>query len=292
MYAQVEKAKENKSRAVGNSVGQKKSNAKQGFGLINNRPVGGIKFMSSNNIPHGTVQKKVNNKGAVCNCSICSSSNGSVQLKQKETKENIVSKNIIQMCPICLDMTCLKGEKCKKNTTLDGLFPQATEQDRVMKHKDTKKLSQKGVFESEHPISSSSMKKVNPNYNPNEAYTMSIPYMTHQGGASGIGGGISTSKNSDTAKQTSNYYSQMMQQNNNFGTVRQAVMDEINAAFQNNDLTDGRGSQIIQYVNSQVMTNFITQQEGETIIAEGTNHFYNMRQLYDNLQNKNINYKK
>ncbi len=38
MYAQVEKPKENKSRANANSVGQKKSGVKQGFGFVDNRP--------------------------------------------------------------------------------------------------------------------------------------------------------------------------------------------------------------------------------------------------------------
>jgi len=38
MYEQVEKPKENKSRAVANSVTQKKSNVKQGFGFVDNRP--------------------------------------------------------------------------------------------------------------------------------------------------------------------------------------------------------------------------------------------------------------
>jgi hypothetical protein len=38
MYAQVEKPKENKSRPVANSIGQKKSNVKQGFGFVDNRP--------------------------------------------------------------------------------------------------------------------------------------------------------------------------------------------------------------------------------------------------------------
>ncbi len=37
MYEQVEKTKENKSRVVANSVTQKKSNGKQGFGFVNNR---------------------------------------------------------------------------------------------------------------------------------------------------------------------------------------------------------------------------------------------------------------
>lgn len=38
MYAQVEKPKENKSRATANSVTQKKSNGKQGAGFADNRP--------------------------------------------------------------------------------------------------------------------------------------------------------------------------------------------------------------------------------------------------------------
>lgn len=38
MYEQVEKPKENKSRAVANSVAQKKSNVKQDFGFVDNRP--------------------------------------------------------------------------------------------------------------------------------------------------------------------------------------------------------------------------------------------------------------
>lgn len=37
MYEQVERPKENKSRAVANSVAQRKSNEKQGFGFIDNR---------------------------------------------------------------------------------------------------------------------------------------------------------------------------------------------------------------------------------------------------------------
>ena len=38
MYKQVYKSKDNKSRAVANSVGQKKSRRKQGFGFVDNRP--------------------------------------------------------------------------------------------------------------------------------------------------------------------------------------------------------------------------------------------------------------
>ena len=38
MYEQIENPKENKNRAVANFVGQKKSNAKQKFGFVDNRP--------------------------------------------------------------------------------------------------------------------------------------------------------------------------------------------------------------------------------------------------------------
>ncbi|NEZ57635.1 hypothetical protein [Adonisia turfae] len=38
MYEQIEKPKENKSRAVANSVAQKKSYGRQGFGFVDNRP--------------------------------------------------------------------------------------------------------------------------------------------------------------------------------------------------------------------------------------------------------------
>lgn len=38
MYAQIDKPKENKSRAVANSVTQKKRNVKQSFGFVDNRP--------------------------------------------------------------------------------------------------------------------------------------------------------------------------------------------------------------------------------------------------------------
>ena len=38
MYVQREKPKENKSKAIANSVAQKESNVKQGFGFVDNRP--------------------------------------------------------------------------------------------------------------------------------------------------------------------------------------------------------------------------------------------------------------
>ena len=51
MYAQVEKSKENKSRAVANSVTQRESNMKQGFGFVDNRK--GVIQLGKNGISSG-----------------------------------------------------------------------------------------------------------------------------------------------------------------------------------------------------------------------------------------------
>ena len=54
MYEQIKKPKENKSRAAVNSVPQKESNVKQGFGFVDNRQ------------PHkASVQRKLNGKQRV-----------------------------------------------------------------------------------------------------------------------------------------------------------------------------------------------------------------------------------
>ncbi len=60
MYAQIEKSKENKSRAVANSVAQKKSNLKQGFGFVDNRSevIAQRKFQNvANHTSQETIQK-------------------------------------------------------------------------------------------------------------------------------------------------------------------------------------------------------------------------------------------
>ncbi|GAA80815.1 DNA/RNA non-specific endonuclease [Pseudoalteromonas sp. BSi20495] len=60
MYAQVEKPKENKSRALANAVGQKKSNVKQGFGFVDNRSESTMKIKMNNQInaiPSKPIQK-------------------------------------------------------------------------------------------------------------------------------------------------------------------------------------------------------------------------------------------
>jgi len=66
MYEQIEKPKENKSRAIVNSVTQKKSNVKYGFGFVDNRPesIAQRKMQSQANMSSSLpLQKEENNTG-------------------------------------------------------------------------------------------------------------------------------------------------------------------------------------------------------------------------------------
>jgi hypothetical protein len=64
MYAQVEKPKENIGKAVANSVAQKKSNVKQGFGFVDNRPATNMKglFVASSILNQRGVVQKINDE--------------------------------------------------------------------------------------------------------------------------------------------------------------------------------------------------------------------------------------
>jgi hypothetical protein len=59
MYEQVEKSKENKSRAVANSVIQKKSDVKQGFGFVDNRKKN---IMHSDSGQQHVMQQRIRNR--------------------------------------------------------------------------------------------------------------------------------------------------------------------------------------------------------------------------------------
>ncbi len=64
MYEQIEKPKESNRSAVANSVAQAKSNGKQGFGFVDNRPMSFAKKnvpTFTNNSSSQTIQKKENN---------------------------------------------------------------------------------------------------------------------------------------------------------------------------------------------------------------------------------------
>ncbi|SDU58385.1 hypothetical protein [Desulfobacula phenolica] len=75
MYAQVEKPKENKSRAVANTVVQKKSGVNQGFGFVDNRSL------------YQPIQKKENNVIHNSSKSIIQRGNTPSSVGTKEEKE-------------------------------------------------------------------------------------------------------------------------------------------------------------------------------------------------------------
>ena len=107
MYEQVDKSNENKSRAVANSVAQKKSSVKQGFGFVDNRPEA-LSLKSLQRMINKTSENS-NLHGKDCPC--CSS-NGGVALRKKAITN--VSDNCItqlkddMMCKAIVD---IKGTK-------------------------------------------------------------------------------------------------------------------------------------------------------------------------------------
>lgn len=83
MYAQVEKPKENKSRAIANSVAQKKSNMKQGFGFEDNRPEAIAqrklqKLLNNNHKNRHSLQLKATIQRVCSHCTNVACDNGSI----------------------------------------------------------------------------------------------------------------------------------------------------------------------------------------------------------------------
>ena len=102
MYTQVEKSKENKSRAVANSVTQKKSNVKQGFGFVDNRPeaLTQRKLVQTNVQSNQTTQLKAKAHMGGCGCSSCIQN--MIQKKEKINQQSTRVQNIattIQLKP-------------------------------------------------------------------------------------------------------------------------------------------------------------------------------------------------
>ena len=65
MYEQVEKSKENKSRAIANSVAQNKSNVKQGFGFVDNRSESKAQKKLQNIMSNNNLQMMNRNEGTI-----------------------------------------------------------------------------------------------------------------------------------------------------------------------------------------------------------------------------------
>lgn len=106
MYAQVEKPKENKSRTVTNTIAQKKSNLKQGFGFADERPkaVAQRKYLKVLNSDQDsqTVQLSTKLHTSGCRCPSCS---GTMQLNggapKKSASQNKDERNSAVVSQLC-----------------------------------------------------------------------------------------------------------------------------------------------------------------------------------------------
>ncbi len=110
MYARVEKPKENKSRAVTNSVGLKKNNVKQGFGFVDNRKT--------------TSTSQWGVKSAVpISASYSSLSNIPLQLQPTESKDVIQAYKLSTPKAIRDKLTKLEVYTETENDSLSKEFP-------------------------------------------------------------------------------------------------------------------------------------------------------------------------
>jgi hypothetical protein len=140
-------------------------------------------------------------------------------------------------------------------------------------HKDTRKDSKRGVFESEHLFPHAALKMSGINYNYQTEPTMSIPYGVHRGGQSGAGGGVSSTGSSSTASGWSGHLGALAQ--NDFpAALRLAVIDQLNAHDVNGSLTFEVGMQIIQVVNGHASMGRLTTQQAGQINNEIADYCY------------------
>lgn len=126
MYAQVEKSKENKNRAVANSVGQKKSNVKQGIGFVDNRRQSSINQEICSTIIHSpslVIQKKISEKLSGRKLSISDISNNLNSHGGNNT--NFDNKGVMQCCDWCgcwLPKTRLGKKKLQHKYDISRVF--------------------------------------------------------------------------------------------------------------------------------------------------------------------------
>ncbi|MEA9581619.1 hypothetical protein VC218_22850 [Xanthomonas nasturtii] len=134
----------------------------------------------------------------------------------------------------------------------DAFSPKAAGQ-----HKETKKSSKRGQFESEHLFPHAALKLSGINYSYQTEPTLSIPYDVHRGGQSGAGGGVSSTGSSGTASGWSSHLGTLAQ--NDFpGALRLAVIDQLNAHYVNGNLSAEVAMQVIQVVNGHASLGRLT----------------------------------
>lgn len=165
------------------------------------------------------------------------------------------------MCPHCLDLLCDMGSICHRGLFAgksDGFSPLS-----AGPHKETKKHSKRGVYESEHLFPHAALKLSGVSYSYESEPTLSIPYDVHRGAQSGAGGGVSSTGSSSTASGWSGHLGTLAQ--SDFpAALRLAVIDQLNAHWSNGNLSREVAFQIIQVVNGHAaLGRLSSQQAGE-----------------------------
>ncbi len=170
-------------------------------------------------------------------------------------------------CQYCWDPACFQGSKCGRDVSFGGLFSPGTTSPYVGPHKDTKKYSKRGVYESEHVTPKNALVKGGVNFTYNNEITISIPYGMHRGGQSGAGGGVSSTGSSGTASGWSDLLGNMLQQGDWPGAIRAVLLDELHSAAQNGALDQGMMSAFLQYLQNARMQGRISANDVEQIYS-------------------------
>lgn len=190
---------------------------------------------------------------------------------------DIVTSNdaTIQRCKFCGDSTCKAGEKCGLDHTMGGLFGSQINPPFVGPHKETKKHSKRGVFESEHMIPKAALKHSGVQFDYETEPTISISYAMHREAMSGAGGGVTSTGSSRTATGWGKILGDQIKSGDWYSSIRSTAIDEYHAAKANRVLSENMVNGLCQVVNSHATMGRITVQQAGEIIQELMNLWYN-----------------
>lgn len=197
--------------------------------------------------PTGTVQRQVSAHTPGCGCSACSS-----PTTQRKPTQHKSTQPTVQRCVSCGDSSCVKGEKCGYDRSEDGLFSShaSTSALPVLPYgsSNAKKNSGKAFgTELEHPIPGQALRLIGEGAGYRQEYTIPIDKQVHRGGVSGAGGGISSTGSSHTSRG----WAQHLAAQNDYGMVRDAMKDQINAHIMQGGFSEEVSIQIKDWLLAQ-----------------------------------------
>ncbi len=165
------------------------------------------------------VQMKLDNATHTngCGCDACSG----VVVQKKDD-------NVIQRCHVCGNSNCKKGEICRKPPS--GLFTPNSGSWNAKFYNQKQGHGGKPT-EWEHPVPGKSYRDAGLGKSYKSAPVLQIPKSMHRGGVSGIGGGISSTGSSHSAKQWSSGMGRQLKSGDFGGVIWKGVIDGMNAAL-------------------------------------------------------------